>query len=1001
MVKHRERRRTGLIALLLLLCAALCFTFTAVFATEGSDPAPAAEEIFLGQVVATERTLTYGDEQKQADVRIIAPDGGVFTGKQFTADAAGKWSVVYSADFNGHTVTEREEYLCVLRPIDMLEGNGSATVTNGVFSWDDSAEGLSVEFRSGGAVTFTQFADLSDKTKDDVLLSLLADPAAQGATDFTMLTVTLTDVHDPSNAITVTIEDTGESSCNGQGSFVRAAATGQTAVGINGDEIRKGTGTEVHHSFRGFPQDNPLNILSLYYDAAENALYTSVAWDYRSPRTTLVADFDDASFFPGAVWGGFTTGEVEIRVAAGGMTAVSAKVLFTEIMGYDLSAEKYADTNAPVITVDYGGEPTVPSGYVGATYPLFAASAKDAQDGMLPVSVQVYYENSQGDRTDATVADGAFRVDYIGTYVIRYEATDAAGNPAYEEVRVLSVSQKTPLSLTVPDIAETMQVYASTELPSAAEVTAAGGTGVLHVVRTVKDPDGNEVELAGNTFRPDMLGSYTVTYTVTDYVGDSSETTVTIESQRSEKPIFVETPILPDVLIAGFTYDLPDVPAVEAVSGGDLTDAGVQKFVNGTQVTDGSFTASDSSVTVRYDAVGQTGTTSYERTIPVVDAGGGRNLTAYFYGTFAAAQGSSGIELTSAGEAAALFANSLGSSSFSLEFFAGEYADTLKNFTITLQDAADPTNTVSLHINYALNGAVTLENGGTAVTLAAQGDRHRFLYTNATCGISDEYGSGALTIAQNDLGQPFGGFAGRIWLRISAAESGTVTVARINNQSFGSSVASSGDRIQPIIWFENALSVKQLLGTTIEVAPGEASDVLSDITSFTVTVTDPDGEVRINGTADRAYELTFDKYGLWNVVYTAVDSSGMTSTSRKMYRVNETEAPALSVSTNSLSSSYSVGDGVAIPSYTVSDNSGAYTLDIYLLLPDNQLRLLVHEVNGNKTSYLSREDDTWASSFKVDENTFRAETAGSYTLIFYAYDEAYNCTTVKADFTVR
>lgn len=304
MVKLRERRRSGFIVLLLLLCAALCFTFTAVFATEGSDPAPAAEEIFLGQVVETERTLSYGGEQKQAEVRITAPDGGVFTGKQFTADAAGKWSVVYSADFNGHTVTEREEYLCVLRPVDILEGNSAATVANGAFSLDESAKGLSVEFRSGGAVTFTQFADLSGKTKEDALLSLLVDPSEQGKTDFTMLTVTLTDVHDPSNAITVTIEDAGEINCDGRASFVRAAATGQTAVGINVDDIRKGTGTEIRHSFRGWPQNAPLNILSLYYDEAENALYSSVAWDYRSPSTTLVADFDDAAFFPGAVWGG-------------------------------------------------------------------------------------------------------------------------------------------------------------------------------------------------------------------------------------------------------------------------------------------------------------------------------------------------------------------------------------------------------------------------------------------------------------------------------------------------------------------------------------------------------------------------------------------------------------------------------------------------------------------------------------------------------------------------
>ena len=55
-----------------------------------------------------------------------------------------------------------------------------------------------------------------------------------------------------------TIEDAGEINCDGRASFVRAAATGQTAVGINVDDIRKGTGTEIRHSFRGWPQNNPL-----------------------------------------------------------------------------------------------------------------------------------------------------------------------------------------------------------------------------------------------------------------------------------------------------------------------------------------------------------------------------------------------------------------------------------------------------------------------------------------------------------------------------------------------------------------------------------------------------------------------------------------------------------------------------------------------------------------------------------------------------------------------
>ena len=1002
MIQSRNKKRILFAAALLALAAALCFAFAAVFAAGGAEQQPAVQEIYIGQVVQTPpRTLTDGEEEKEAQARIIAPDGGVYTGKQFTADAAGKWRVEYSAAFGGQTVTETQEYLCVLRPADLFAGGSAAEVENGTFSLDEEVKGLAVTFRSGGSVRFTQFADLTGKTKEDALLSFLVDPAEQGKTDLTVLEVTLTDAQDASNSITITIEDAGEKNCNGAGTFIRAALPGQAAVGKNGEEIRTGTGTEVKHSFRGYPESSPVNFLTLYWEDAENALYASVAWDYRSPSTTLVADFDDARFFPNTVWGGFSSGEVNISVAAKSFTSVSSKVLFTEIMGYDLTAEKYGDTEEPAVTVDLGGETSVPGGYIGAEYPVFAASAKDAFDGFVPVGVQVFYENSAQQRTDVQLTDGAFRIEYIGTYVIRYEASDAAGNTAFEEVRVAAVSAATPIALTVPAIVQSAQVYDTVALPPLGAVSAEGGSGTLHLTRSVTAPDGSEVRVAGDSFRPDAVGKYTVRYTAVDYVGAEKEYVHTIEVEASKAPVFVETPVLPKVLIEGLTYTLPSAVAKEAGTGGTLADVAVERYVNGEKCTGNTFTAAGTEMTIRYVAAGQTGSTPYEKTLPVVDADGGRKIENYFYGTFAVQAEGSFVSLTSAGEAEAVFANALARHEFELEFSVESYSAALKNAELHLSDSADPENAFTLRISFAESGAVTLACGDASLVLTAQGGMYSFTYTDADRRISDGHGSGSLTVAQTDAGQEFTGFSSAVWFGISAKESGTLRLSSLNNQGLSNRLAQWGDTIKPIVWFENSLSVKQELGAEIAVVAGEASDVLGGIASFTVEVTDPDGEVRVSGSAYESYTLTLDKYGLWRVVYTAKDTNGRSTESSKLYRVNETQPPQLSADTGSLKASYERGSGITIPSYSASDNSGAYTVDVYVRLPDNQLRLLLQNVSGSETSYLTSENSLYPASFRVDEHTFRAEQAGTYTLIYFAYDEYYNCTSAEATFTVR
>ena len=91
---------------------------------------------------------------------------------------------------------------------------------------------------------------------------------------------------------------------------------------------------------------------------------------------------------------------------------------------------------------------------------------------------------------------------------------------------------------------------------------------------------------------------------------------------------------------------------------------------------------------------------------------------------------------------------------------------------------------------------------------------------------------------------------------------------------------------------------------------------------------------------------------------------------------------------------------MSIPQYELSDNSGTYMLDVMLIMPDNEMRLLIHNENGTVISKLTADDMTYNASFKVNENTFRFERAGNFILRFFAYDENFNYITLEYAITV-
>ena len=144
-----------------------------------------------------------------------------------------------------------------------------------------------------------------------------------------------------------------------------------------------------------------------------------------------------------------------------------------------------------------------------------------------------------------------------------------------------------------------------------------------------------------------------------------------------------------------------------------------------------------------------------------------------------------------------------------------------------------------------------------------------------------------------------------------------------------------------------------------------------------------------------------DLYGTYAVTYTATDALGKRAPYYKTIFVKETESPKLEVNTKKIKKTYKVGDKIEIPSYTVSDNSGSYNLDVMLIYPDNYIVYLLNDNCGEIISCLKVENTKLPNGLLVNEKTFKLNKSGVYTLRYFAYDEFYNCVTVDVTIVVE
>jgi len=138
---------------------------------------------------------------------------------------------------------------------------------------------------------------------------------------------------------------------------------------------------------------------------------------------------------------------------------------------------------------------------VGDTYTDPGATASDNIDGDITNSIVV-----AGDAVNTTVA---------GTYIVTYDVSDAAGNPATQVTRTVTVIAST-LDTSAPVI--TLLGANSLNLTVGDTYTDPGATALDNI-------DGNitsSIVVGGDTVNTAVAGTYVVTYDVSDAAENSA-----------------------------------------------------------------------------------------------------------------------------------------------------------------------------------------------------------------------------------------------------------------------------------------------------------------------------------------------------------------------------------------------------------------------------------------------------------------------------------------------
>lgn len=1002
-------------------------------------------DVFINDIIDVEpRVLEHNSESKVVNGEIITPNGDTYSGHSFTIEEPGLYRVIYKAYFGFHEEMQEIEYLCKRKSADFFDITNPVDISYGEYRHntnDYHHEGVLIDVKNGSEVKFNMplsvddflseqnidsgkgYKDRSVGATAKPLIDFMVDPSKLMETDFDALRIRLTDSVDSTNYVDIIISDAiyKADPRSGSASYVRVGASNNWAAGwawkevdgkTNQGEYKVGvSGTGLSLSFRGQPQDdNPLMSAQILYCSKTQRFY-NYRGSHELDKSYFINDLADPIYYGENVWNGFESGKFYLSIIPSSFSNSSGRLLVKSVGKYVLNSEILTDDIAPVISVNTLGYDVnnLPRPVLGSAYPVFESSVYDNYDSNLTANVSVTYRDSVNRKDiDVAIVDGKFITNKSGAYTIKYSAKDRSGNVSdVTSLRVVTVDHVDDVALQLTTSETSVNSYSEVILPSIADVHVSGGTGRVDVTRKLIDPKGNEVELTSNKFKPTLVGDYKLKFEGQDYIGNKAETIYTIHSLALIKPVFIDEVNLPPILIKGFKYKFEKIRAVETINGENvILNSSIR--VNG-EFYESSIEATGSVMNVDFIANGQSYTTLLSNTIQIIDIKddlGKIDRSKYFFGSLNTTQETDDVLLESNADGEVVFANKLNPEDFyiGMRLVNGYENAEFVNFRFT--DVLDKNRSITFKLdltNKHIQAPYLPE-----ISYSLYENQFGLYYNDKTKTFKDTNQNELGSIIKDDKGNVFDGFKKGFYLSIAfvnVSGDAKYKVEQISNQVM--SIRNNvDDRIKPTIKYNSELLSEQFKGRDFVYPTFEAFDVLSDISDTSIEIK-LNGKMLVKGNQYVTNTFKITESGYYSLIYVARDSSNNQLKITNSVSVFDDAVPTLNVSALP-KTSYSVGDKVSIPSYKAGDDSGRYTVDVILILPTNEMRILLHHLHDESsdpkdeiTYMLDIDKHVYNASFIEDKTTFKLEMSGSYRLRVVAYDDAFNSITNEQTFTAN
>lgn len=950
------------IVALLAVMALFCFIASVTVYRLGKADATLSGVNFSDKYVVNteielpEGTVSVGGTNKKASPVIYLPDGSAYSAEKVTLSQKGKYTVEYAAEISGKTYTVQKSFIVN----DYVYSN---SVTGEGFSYVDNT-GVKFDIRPGEKFNYNAIVDLNDNTKEDTLIKLDLLPAAVGTADVNMLYITLTDINDADNVVTICLKK-GPNDGSAYASYITSGFGDEALLAhgvVEGANViikePSSYGFEFTNSFAGKFDEVEQSAFDLRFDYDKKQL-----WAKDGDKLEMVCDY--AKDFS-EIWLGFTTGEAILSVWAD--KYVSADVskpisgIVMDIDGVDLKAATATDgtslpaeiTKAPAPVVDfgsYGSAKNIPNAMVGYAYKLFDADVTSIY-GNEKLSTRVYFGYNTSTRYEVSVINGRFTPDIEGVYSIVYRCEDAFGNVSETIVDVKAVANTLDaIEVTVPGYADhdECNVGNALELVPLSEVTVENNLGNYELSIIAKNAANNIViEVEGDSFVANYGGEWEICYSAIDYVGRVGEFKYTANVIVGDTVDFVAGAIkdLGKYIIVNANNPVPTTEYIDYNVGPELVkvtkiyleDGAGNKLVdaeNGfiTPTTAGEFK-------MVYEATSAKGITSTKKQdVIAVDVGYGDlstfHLGKYFYSEDITeyTHNTKNVSFTVGANGTVDFIKPLNATNVNFSFLLSEKPDANDIVEITLTDVNNKDQV--LKVEFFEGGLKARFNGKEAAAINA------VLGGNLQCNISLKEGiltaGGASFIVGNFLnGDEFNGFDSMLvdmTIKLINKDTATkFTISEVGNQSFYRVAAGAGS------WSDidfrppqmNSYGVPAgiiLKGQTVTIGKAIYTDVIDPNGKGTLTVimtttagdevilSSDDGVKLENVETDREYEITLADTGKVTLKYSVTDGTA-SSTEERNLQVITREAPEIKLSGKVTSGT--VGSTIKVATPTVA-----------------------------------------------------------------------------------